>query len=73
MFKMDLKNYYLDLKKVSELELEDERKIIHDYYRDMLSYNYEKRDEIATSMFNTLYSGDYLKEVRDEKIDQILS
>ncbi len=70
---MDLKNYYLDLKKVSELELEEDRKIIHDYYRDMLSYNYEKREEIAISMFNTLYSGDYLKEVRDEKIDQILS
>ena len=70
---MDLKNYYLDLKKVSELKSEGEKRIIHDYYKDMLHYNSESRTEMATSIFHTLYSGDYLKEIRDEKIDKILS
>ena len=70
---MDLKNYYLDLTKVDELEIESDKTAIHDYYRDMLQYNYEKREEMATSYFNTLSSGGYLKEVRSEKIDKILS
>ena len=33
---MKLEDYYLDLDKVSNLNTEDERKNIHDYYRDMM-------------------------------------
>ena len=45
---MNIEDCYLDLDKVSKLENEDERKVIHDYYRDMLSYNGEKGREDMT-------------------------
>jgi len=71
MFKVD--NYYLDVDKVSKLEDKEERQRIHNYYIDMLASSSDKRDEMAKSLFHTLYNNGYLKEVRDEKLKQVLS
>jgi len=71
MFKVD--NYYLDVDKVSKLEDKEERQRIHNYYMDMLHSAHDNRDGVAKSLFHTLYNNEYLKEVRDEKIDKILS
>ena len=35
---MKFDNYYLDLKKVSKIESEEERKQIHRYYTDMMLF-----------------------------------
>ena len=70
---MKYENYYLDLDKVSNLKIEDEKKQIHDYYRDMLHCFSDNRDSMGMSLFNTLFNNGYLKEVRSEKIEQILS
>ena len=70
---MKFEDYYLDLKKVSKLENDDDRKVIHDYYRDMLSYNNDGRVDMAKSIMNTLVNGGYLLSNREEKIDKILS
>lgn len=70
---MKYENYYLDIDKVNALE-SDERKRIHDYYIDMLHYFSEpNKEKMAISIFHTLNNFDYLKEIRSEKIDQILS
>ena len=71
MFKVD--NYYLDLEKVCELKSKEEKQRIHNYYTDMLHSAHDKREGVAKSLFHTLYNNGYLKEVRDEKIDKILS
>lgn len=70
---MKLENYYLDLKKVSEVKSKQERDEIHSYYRDMLNCNHDNRPEMAQSYMNTLLKSGYLVNIRDEKIDQILS
>jgi hypothetical protein len=70
---MNYSNYYLDLEKVSKLETLDERERIHNYYSELLHSSNDKRDDMARSIFHTLYNNGYLKEVRDEKIEQILS
>ena len=70
---MDITQYYLDLKKVSKIDSEEERKQIHRYYTDMLHYFTDKRDSMGLSIFNTLSESGYLKEIRSKKIDQILS
>ena len=72
-YNMKYENYYLDLDKLSELKTEDEKKAIHDYYRDMLNCFSDNRTGMATSLFNTLFNNGYLKEVRSEKIEKILS
>jgi hypothetical protein len=73
---MKLEDYYLDLDKVSSLTTEDERKIIHDYYRDMMMYIGDGRSNQAKSVYNTLSKAGYLKNVteeeRAEKIESIL-
>ncbi len=66
-------DYYLDLSKVAMLPTNEERQIIHDYYRDMLSSFVDGRNGYATSIMNTLIHGDYLISQREEKIDKILS
>ncbi len=70
---MKFDNYYLDLKKVSKIDSEEERRQIHRYYTDMMLYSNDGRDSIAISIFNTLNQSGYLKELRSEKIDKILS
>ena len=70
---MKFDNYYLDLEKVSKIASEEERKQIHRYYMDMLMFFSENRNSMGMSLFNTLNQSGYLKEVRDEKIDKILS
>lgn len=70
---MKIDNYYLDLEKVNSLQDADEKERIHRYYMDMMQYFDEKKNSIGTSLFNTLNQAGYLKEVRSEKIDKILS
>jgi hypothetical protein len=74
-FKID--NYYLDTKKVGELECSEERSRIHSYYMDMLHCSAENRTEMARSLFHTLYNNGFLKdaeqESREEKLTQVLS
>jgi beta-galactosidase beta subunit len=70
---MKFDNYYLDLKKVSKIDSEEERKQIHRYYMDMMQFSIDNRNSIAISIFNTLNQSGFLKEVRSEKIDKLLS
>jgi DNA-directed RNA polymerase specialized sigma54-like protein len=69
---MKYENYYLDLEKVSKLTDKDSDRI-HGYYTDMMHHFNDDREKIATSIFNTLNEGGYLKEIRTEKIEKILS
>ena len=73
---MKLEDYYLDLDKVSTLKTEDERKYIHNYYRDRMYAVTEKRYDQAQSIMTTLIRAGYLKNVtqeeRAEKIETIL-
>jgi hypothetical protein len=69
---MDLTQYYLDLDKISSLDKETANKI-HEYYRDMLYTNDDGRKSISQSLFNTLMTNGYLKNIRDEKIKNILN
>ena len=68
---MNLKNYYLNLEKLSDLD-ENVQIRIHEYYRDMIYSKQDKRDDIAESIFNTLWHSGYLKDIREEKLDSIL-
>jgi hypothetical protein len=68
---MNLKDYYLDLDKVSNLKTEDERQNIHNYYRDLLASCSENDDKRSESIFNTLEKAGYLCSV--EKSDIVLS
>lgn len=70
---MNIDTYYLDLEKVSKLQTTEERDRIHTYYMDMMSSFSENRKSIGTSIFYTLYQAGFLKEIRDEKLDKILS
>ncbi len=69
---MDLKNYYLDIEKLNSISLDISSKI-HDYYRDMIYCYQDGRTSISESIFNTLYNNGYLKNIREEKIDNILN
>jgi hypothetical protein len=65
-------NYYLDLNKVSELKSAAEKDKIHSYYLDMMHCFLEKREYMGKSIFYTLYLAGYLKDVRDEKIKNLI-
>jgi hypothetical protein len=68
-----IENYYLNLKKVSKLKDSEERERIHRYYQDMMHSFSDNRKPMATSIFNTLYKAGYLKNLRDERIDEVLN
>jgi superfamily II helicase len=68
---MQLKNYYLDLQKVSKLSKRVQDRIDR-YYQDMLHCNNDGRTDMAMSFFNTLSQAGYLRELRSEKISKIL-
>lgn len=70
---MKFDNYYLDLDKVNTLSSKEEKEQIHRYYMDMMHSFTDGRDSVGMSLFNTLNQGGYLKEVRSEKIDKVLS
>lgn len=70
---MKFDNYYLDLEKINDLSTEKEKDQIHRYYVDMMHSFIDNRNSIGKSIFNTLYHAGYLKEVREEKIDKVLS
>lgn len=70
---MKLDSYYLDLEKVHNLTSKEEREQIHRYYFDMVR-SFEQGQKLSSiSFFNTLFHAGYLKEVRVEKIEKILS
>ena len=73
---MNIEDYYLDLRKISHLNNEDERQNIHRYYRDLMSAFSDNRNKEAQALMNTLIKGGYLKnftqEEREEKIVTIL-
>ena len=71
---MNPKDYFLNLEKVALLKTEDEQNRIHTYYTDMLMYsNQSEMVNVAISIKNTLERGGYLIEVRDDKLDKLLS
>lgn len=76
---MKFDNYYLDLKKVNSLKSKTEREQINRYYMDMMHsfsdalQGVAGKNSVGMSLFNTLFTAGYLKELRTEKIDQILS
>jgi hypothetical protein len=70
---MKFDNYYLDLEKVNSLKSKEEKEQIHRYYMDMMHSFIDQRNSMGMSLFNTLNQSKYLKEVRSEKIDKILS
>lgn len=69
---MDLTQYYLDLDKIKELSKEESNKV-HEYYRDMIYCNEDGRKNIAQNLFNTLNENGYLKNIRQDKINEILN
>jgi hypothetical protein len=70
---MNFENYYLDLEKINTLSSKEEKEQIHRYYMDMMNNFSDTRYSVGKSIFNTLYQSGYLKELREEKLDQILS
>lgn len=72
---MKFDNYYLDLEKVNTIVDKEEKEQIHRYYMEMMHCFTDggSRVSIGSSLFNTLNQAGYLKEVRSEKIDKILS
>ena len=70
---MKFDNYYLDLEKVNSLQDKEEKEQIHRYYMDMMHCFSDNRESMGMSLFNTLNQSGYLREIRDEKIEQILS
>lgn len=69
---MKLENYYLDLNKIGSLSVED-KKVIHEYYRDMIYAHNDGRTSVSVSLFLTLYNNGYLVDIRSEKINNILN
>ncbi len=72
---IDYGDWYLYLPQLNNLTLED-KKVIHDYYRDMLSCSSDTNlKSLARSYFNTLFSGGYIKNIlqeqRNDKIEII--
>ena len=70
---MKCDNYYLDLDKINALVDTTQRDTIHRYYLDMMHSFVDGRLSMATSIFNTLNQGGYLRELRGERIDKVLS
>jgi len=69
---MDITRYYLNIDALKMVDKEDKNRI-HEYYRDMVYASSDGRKEVATSLFNTLYSNGYLVDIRDEKLNDILN
>lgn len=72
---MKIDNYYLDLEKIDSLSDKEQKEQIHRYYMEMMHCFCDggARTSVGTSLFNTLSQAGYLKEIRSEKIDSILS
>ena len=65
-------------KQIEDFDLtKDEQDNIHSYYRDMLNYDFEKRNTISQSYFHTLQKSGYIKnatqENRDEKLGELIN
>ena len=70
---MKFDNYYLDLDKVNTLSSKEEKEQIHRYYMEMMHSFCDGRNSVGMSLFNTLNQSGFLKQIREQKIDQILS
>jgi hypothetical protein len=71
---MELKNYCLDIEKINKISEKDIREKLHEYYQQMVIYKYvDKNDDLSINYFNTLNNGGYLIDLRNEKIDKVLS
>ena len=70
---MKLENYYLNLDKINLLPSNGDKEQIHKYYQDMMFFHSDGRTSMAQSIFLTLINHEYLIDVRDEKINKILS
>lgn len=68
-----IQNYYLDTNSVGKILCEREKEIIHGYYSQMLMAFEDKREESCKSIFHTLFYNGFLKEVRNKKIENVLS
>ena len=66
-----LDNWYLDFEGVDKLD-ELKQEIIHNYYKDMLYAFEENRQTMGYSLFLTLQKNGYLKNIRGEKIEELL-
>jgi hypothetical protein len=66
-----LDNWYLDFEGVDKLD-EVKQEIIHNYYKDMLYAFEENRPTMGYSLFLTLQKNGYLKNIRGEKIEELL-
>ena len=69
---IDISQYYLDIKDVNK-NPENERELIHHYYRDMLHSFEDNRKTMAHSLFITLSENGYLRNMRDKKLKSILN
>ncbi len=69
---MKLENYYLDLDKVNKIVCKHDRDTINNYYRDMLHYFLDGREDAGKSIMLTLERGGYLINLRDRKLEEIL-
>ncbi len=67
---MKIQDYYLNLDKINKLD-KFNRKIIHEYYRDMI-FNVGDDRKITEAIFNTLIKNEFLISIREEKIDEII-
>ena len=70
---MLVENYYLNLDKIDKIETIEERNRIHEMYREMLFAQSESRGTMFKSFFQTLYNNGYLVDIRDDKIDKLLT
>ena len=70
---MKFDNYYLDLDKINDLSTHQEKDQIHRYYMEMMHSFNDGRNSVGMSIFHTLSQSGYLKEIRSEKIDKVLS
>lgn len=69
---MKIENYYLNLDKINLLQKEDKEQI-HKYYQDMMYHYQDGRTSMAQSLFYTLFNHNYIVDVRDIKINKVLS
>jgi hypothetical protein len=68
---INLENWYLDLEKMKTMD-SVQSDLIHSYYRDMLFAFEEQRPTMGTSLFLTLQKNGYLKDIRGEKLENLL-
>lgn len=67
-----MQKYYLNVKKVNEIQCNITKEWILRLYENMITYHYENRINESNAYFNTLYYSGYLENIREEKIKGVL-